>query len=157
MRLFGADTLAGRAKGIENLVGLGLVVCLLVFVYSLAIPLLATRAFLSHNEIVLARLAYDLFLYDKFLFAIVFVFGVLFPFVKMVLSIACWFYLDAPRAVRCSGALVFLGRLSMLDVMLLALFVVGFKGVGMGTVVVRYGLYIYSAVVVLSLLLNLTM
>lgn len=76
---------------------------------------------------------------------------------KIVLSIVCWFYLDAPRAVRWSSALVLLGRLSMLDVMLLALFVVGFKGFGMGTVVVRYGLYIYSAVVVLSLLLNLTM
>jgi paraquat-inducible protein A len=157
MTLVGANTLASQAKGVDFLVGPALLVCLPVFVYSLTVPLLATRAFFSHNEIVLARIAYDLFFYDKFLFAIVFVFGVIFPFVKLVLSIACWFYLDVRRAGLYAHPLVVLGRLSMLDVMLLALFVIGFKGFGMGTVAVRYGLYIYSGVVILSLLLSLCM
>lgn len=50
-----------------------------------------------------------------------------------------------------------MAKLSMLDIMLLAFFVVAFKGVGIGTVHVRYGLYIYASLVMASLFLTLTM
>jgi paraquat-inducible protein A len=50
-----------------------------------------------------------------------------------------------------------LAKLSMLDVILLALFIIAFKGVGIGTVQIRHGLYLYAAIVVGSLFLNLAM
>jgi uncharacterized paraquat-inducible protein A len=148
-------TLANTAKGSTRLLGPALVICLAAFLYALTVPLLATRAFLSHNEIVLLRIAYDLFYFDKFLFVIVVVFGMIFPSVKMIVSIMCWYWFDAAAAQRYNKKLFFLAKLSMLDIMLLALVVIIFKGMNIGTVRIVYGLYFYASVVVASILLNL--
>jgi paraquat-inducible protein A len=150
-------TLAMQATGWQKLLGPALLIVLFAFPYALSIPLLTTRAFFSRNEVVLVRVAYDLFYFDKFLFVIVFVFGMLFPFSKMIVSILCWYRFDLSLAERCNRKLFFLGKLSMLDVMLLALFVIAFKGVGIGAVQIQNGLYLYGAIVVGSLLLNKAM
>jgi uncharacterized paraquat-inducible protein A len=150
-------TLAKAATGWQKLLGPALLIILFAFPYALSIPLLTTRAFFSRNEVVLARVAYDLFFFDKFLFVVVFVFGMLFPFAKMIISILCWYRFDPSLAQKWHRKLFFLGKLSMLDVMLLALFVIAFKGVGIGAVQIQNGLYVYGAIVVGSLLLNKAM
>ncbi len=150
-----AATLANNATGWTRLIGPASVICLVAFTYALTVPLLATRAFLSYNEIVLLRIAYDLFFFDKFLFLIVVVFGMIFPFLKMIASIMCWYWFDPGAAQKLNGALFFLAKLSMLDIMLVALVVVIFKGMNIGTVRISYGLYFYASVVVASILLNI--
>ena len=47
-----------------------------------------------------------------------------------------------------------ISKFSMLDVMLIAIVIVGLKGVGMGKVKVEYGLYAYASVVIIALLLS---
>lgn len=151
-------TMAAAATGWRKLTGPTLIISLVAFLFVLFVPLLTTRvSFISYNEIVLARVAYDLFAFDKILFIIVFVFGMLFPVVKMAVSILCWYSFDSSLAGKWNRKLAVLGKLSMLDVMLLALFIIAFKGVGIGTVQVRYGLYLYAAIVVGSLFVNMAM
>jgi paraquat-inducible protein A len=152
------NTMAATATGWRKLIGPTLVVSLIAFLFVLFVPLLTTRvSFISYNEIVMVRVAYDLFLFDKFLFVIIFVFGMLFPIIKMTFSILCWYSFDSSYAESFNRKLAVLGKLSMLDVILLALFIIAFKGVGIGTVQIRHGLYLYAAIVIGSLFLNLAM
>jgi len=89
---------------------------------------------------------------DPPLCLIVFVFGILFPVVKMGLSAYVWY--AGKHGSGVISKLTILGRLSMLDIFLLAMIVVGFKGVGIGRIEVRYGAYVYAASVILSVLLS---
>lgn len=151
-------TLAGLARGLDVLLGpiSLLIVASLPIVFF--VPLLTTRFwFFTQNNITLAHAISDLFRIDKFLFAIVVVFGVVFPFFKAIMSVLCWYHFELSTIERCLEVLSYMAKLSMLDVMLLALFVVAFKGVGIGTVDVNYGLYVYASLVIASLLLNLAM
>lgn len=122
------------------------------------VPLLTTRFwFFMRADITLAHAITDLFRIDKFLFTIVVVFGLVFPFLKAIMSTLCWYYFDISRTERYLEVLSYMAKLSMLDVMLLAFFVVAFKGLGIGTVEVKYGLYVYASLILTSLLLNLAM
>lgn len=68
-----------------------------------------------------------------------------------------WYLADLRRAPHCLKWLVLLGRLSMLDVMLLAILVVAFKGIGVGAVDIKPGFYLYVVLVAGFLLLSLAM
>ncbi|TGD43077.1 paraquat-inducible membrane protein A [Pseudotabrizicola sediminis] len=61
------------------------------------------------------------------------------------------FGLLSPRALP---ALRILGKLAMADVFLIALYVVVVKGVGLATVEVAWGLYLFTACILLSLILS---
>jgi len=50
--------------------------------------------------------------------------------------------------------LIWLGRLAMADVFLIALYIVAIKGVGLGRVEVGWGLYLFTALVLASLALT---
>lgn len=129
-----------------------------LFLVVLFLPLLSTRVpLISNNEIVLSRVAYDLFFVDKFLFVVVFVFGMLLPAIKMICTILCWYRFSLSTAKSWINILSVLGKLSMLDVMLLAIFIVAFKGLGIGVVKIMYGLYAYVALVIGSLLITLVL
>lgn len=122
------------------------------------VPLLTTRFwFFTQTNITLAYAISELFRIDKFLFAVLIVFGVVFPFLKAIMSVLCWYRFDIATIERYLNALSYMAKLSMLDVMLLAFFVVAFKGVGIGTVQVKYGLYLYASLVMASLFLTLAM
>jgi uncharacterized paraquat-inducible protein A len=151
-----AATLNRLASGWQKSVGPLLVLLLPFFVYVLFVPILSTRvSFLSYNEIRLLAVAYDLFYTDKFLFVVVFGFGILAPACKMGFSIICWYVLSIGSAARWNARLSLMSKLSMLDVMLLAIFIIAIKGTGLGTVKISYGLYLYCTLVISSLLLNL--
>jgi uncharacterized paraquat-inducible protein A len=66
-----------------------------------------------------------------------------------------WYFADLSRAPAYLKWLVLLGRLSMLDVMLLAILIVAFKGIGVGSVQIKPGFYFYVALVAGFLLLSL--
>jgi uncharacterized paraquat-inducible protein A len=143
---------------LKHALGPLLILVAVSFPFVLFLPLLSTRIpLISHNEIVLAFLAYDLFYADKFLFVVVFVFGMVVPVCKMLCAVLCWYRFDRAVAQRCLPALSLLSKLSMLDVMLLAVFIVAFKGLGVGVVSIRYGLYAYVVLVLCSLFLTLLM
>lgn len=61
------------------------------------------------------------------------------------------FGLLSPRALP---ALRILGKLAMADVFLIALYIVVVKGVGLATVEVAWGLYLFTACILLSLILS---
>ncbi|WP_425090595.1 paraquat-inducible protein A [Tropicimonas sp. S265A] len=50
--------------------------------------------------------------------------------------------------------LTWLGRLAMADVFLVALYIVAVKGVGLGRVEVAWGLYLFTALILVSLVLT---
>ena len=58
----------------------------------------------------------------------------------------------APR--RWLNALTWLGRLAMADVFLIALYITLAKGIGIGRVETAWGLYLFTACVLLSLALS---
>lgn len=149
-------TAAEMAKGLFVYIGPALIALLILFPVIFFVPLLTTKLwFYTRNEITFASGAHDLFETDKVLFFIVFAFGVAFPLGKIILSIRYWYYVEISAAQRGAELLGQISKLSMLDVMLLALLVIAFKGVGVGTIEIRYGLYVYAGFILVSLFLNL--
>lgn len=151
-------TAAKLAPGWKKLVGPLSVLNIALFGYVLFQPLLTTRiSFFLRNDISLAQAALDLYRIDKFLFAVVVLLGIVAPAVKMIAMTLAWYFADVRSASRHLRWLVLLGRLSMLDVMLLAILIVAFKGIGVGTVTIKPGFYLYAVLVVGFLLLSLAM
>ncbi|MBY0531612.1 MAG: paraquat-inducible protein A [Xanthobacteraceae bacterium] len=151
-------TAANSAKGLTRLVGPLSLLNIALFGYVLFQPLLTTRiSFFLRNDISLWQAAIDLYRIDKFLFAVVVVMGIVAPAVKMLAMTFAWYFVEASRAPHYLKWLVLLARLSMLDVMLLAILTVAFKGIGIGTVEIKPGFYFYVALVAGFLFLSLIM
>jgi uncharacterized paraquat-inducible protein A len=151
-------TAARAAKGPTKLIGPLSFLNIVLFGYVLFQPLLTTRiSYFLRNDISLWQAALDLYRIDKFLFVVVVVMGIVAPAIKMLAMTAAWYFADLSRAPHYLKWLVFLGRLSMLDVMLLAILIVAFKGIGIGSVEIKPGFYFYVALVAGFLLLSLVM
>lgn len=151
-------TAARAAKGFAKLIGPLSVLNIVLFGYVLFQPLLTTRiSFFLRNDISLWQAAFDLYRIDKFLFAVVVLMGIVAPAIKMLAMTFAWYFADVSRAPNYLKWLVLLGRLSMLDVMLLAMLIIAFKGIGIGTVEIKPGFYFYVVLVAGFLLLSLLM
>lgn len=151
-------TAAKAAKGIARLIGPLSILNIVLFGYVLFQPLLTTRiSFFLRNDISLWQAALDLYRIDKFLFAVVVLMGIVAPAIKMLAMTFAWYFADLSRAPHYLKWLVLLGRLSMLDVMLLAILIIAFKGIGIGSVQIKPGFYFYVALVAGFLLLSLVM
>jgi paraquat-inducible protein A len=151
-------TAAKAAKGATNFIGPLSVLNIALFGYVLFQPLLTTRiSFFLRNDISLWQAAADLYRIDKFLFVVVVLMGIVAPAIKMLVMTCVWYLADLSRAPLYLKWLVLLGRLSMLDVMLLAILIVAIKGIGIGTVFIKPGFYFYIALVVGFLMLSLIM
>ena len=87
---------------------------------------------------------------DIFLCAIVGIFAILIPYMKTILLIGVQFgQLGTPEKwLRMLGLI---GKLSMADVFLIAMYVVLIKGVGIGDIIIDWGLYLFTALVLLSI------
>lgn len=152
------QTLARLARGRDVLLGPISLLLVVAFPIVFFVPLLTTSFwFFTQTNITLTHAINELFKIDKFLFTVVVVFGVVFPFLKAIMSVLCCYYFDIRSIERYLVPLSYIAKLSMLDVMLLAFFVVAFKGVGIGTVQVKYGLYVYASLITASLFLTLAM
>jgi uncharacterized paraquat-inducible protein A len=151
------DTAANLATGWQRLIGPAIAINIVLFGYVLFEPLLITRiSFIKRNEIVLIQAAYDLYHTDTLLFVVVFLFGIVAPSLKLIASAFFWYFMDVRLAKRHHKWLTVLSKLSMLDIMLLAILVIAIKGIGIGSVDTRPGLYFYVVLVVNSFFLSLS-
>lgn len=73
------------------------------------------------------------------------------PYAKVLGLALLDFHLLSPRALP---ALRLMGRLAMADIFLIALYIVLAKGTGIGTVETAWGLWLFTACVILSLVLT---
>ncbi|MQQ07497.1 paraquat-inducible membrane protein A [Epibacterium sp. SM1979] len=89
---------------------------------------------------------------DVFLALIVTLFALFAPYVKTIgLALVQWHLLDR----RTLPVLHALGKLAMADTFLIALYITLAKGIGMGTLETAWGLYLFTACILMSLALSL--
>jgi paraquat-inducible protein A len=146
------STFASRQHGSARLIGPLLAMVLFALPFTWQLPLFRTELLVFiENEVTVVGAVQTLVTTDLLLCAIVILFGMVFPFMKLLTLLYTWFVLPPTRAQLWINAIGKVSKFSMLDVMLIAITIVGLKGVGLGKVEIEYGLYAY-AVVVLSVL-----
>jgi paraquat-inducible protein A len=79
-------------------------------------------------------------------------FAIVAPTVKVLGLALIHFRQLAPRML---GALFLVGRLAMADVFLIAVWIMAFRGLGIGRVEPRWGLWLFTACILAGLLLSL--
>ncbi|HUF88148.1 MAG TPA: paraquat-inducible protein A [Thermohalobaculum sp.] len=104
--------------------------------------------FFSANEISILSGIRDLWASDAALAALVALFAIVIPYLKTLALAAIHFRLLGPRALP---AIEVIGKLSMTDVFLVALYIVVVKGVGVGTVSSAWGLWLFTGCVLASI------
>ena len=88
---------------------------------------------------------------DVFLALLVTMLAIFAPWLKTIGLALLHFNLLSPRALP---ALHLLGRLAMADVFLVALYIVVVKGVGLATVEVAWGLYLFTGCILASMVIG---
>jgi paraquat-inducible protein A len=85
---------------------------------------------------------------DVFLALLVTFFAVFAPYLKTIgLVLIQWHLLD-PRTIP---ALHILGKLAMADIFLIALYITLSKGIGLGTIEVAWGIYLFTGCIVMGM------
>lgn len=107
--------------------------------------------FFTGSELTIISGIVDLWETDVFLAAIVAIFAVVAPYLKTILLLSI--QVSRVDGRRWIGAVSVAGKLSMADVFLLALYVVLIKGVGIGHVTTAWGLYVFTACVLGSMVI----
>ncbi|MEM7746375.1 MAG: paraquat-inducible protein A [Paracoccaceae bacterium] len=102
----------------------------------------------SGNEITIIRGVSDLWAVDAALAALVALFAVVIPYLKTLAISAIHFGYLGRRALPLIETI---GKLSMADVFLIALYIVVVKGVGIGSVQTAWGLWLFTACVLASI------
>lgn len=143
------------ATGLDRLVLPLLVLALVALPFTWFLPLFRTEllVFLD-NEVTVIGAARTLFKADLLLFAVIVLFGMVVPVAKLAGLIYGWAILPAEAGRAWIGALNKISKFSMLDLFLIAVTIVGLKGVGLGKVEIAYGLYAFAAVVLMILALS---
>lgn len=115
-------------------------------------PLLSTEILwvFSSSPISIWNGVQDLYETDLFLAVVVVLFAMIMPYAKTLLLVFAQFS-EGETARRLLPVLEVMGRLSMTDVFLIAIYVLAYKGVGLGTVKIEWGLYAFTALVLLSI------
>jgi paraquat-inducible protein A len=143
---------ASSARGAARLIGPGLVLSLALVPLTWWLPLFEARVpFLWRQQVSIASGLAELWRLDPLLCAVVFLFSVLAPLAKAAALVAVWYQAPLANARRQLDRLAILGKLAMTEVFLLAVIIVGIKGVGIGTVEIACGLHTFVVIVVLSL------
>ena len=88
---------------------------------------------------------------DVFLALLVTVFALFAPYLKTIGLALLHFDLLSPRLLP---VLSWMGKLAMADIFLIALYIVVAKGVGVGKVETAWGLYMFTACILASLLIS---
>ncbi|MBK1697171.1 paraquat-inducible protein A [Rhodovibrio salinarum] len=155
MRLTHPETLAGRARGLDRLVGPALAGALGLLIAGWTWPMMTVSRFVwLEDEVSLLNATRALYGQgDWLLFGVLAVFAFAFPLVKLVAALWIFLIVDArghalPRAL---DALDLLGRWSMLDVFVAALLVVAVQASLVSDVTLHAGLYLFTSAVVLSI------
>jgi paraquat-inducible protein A len=146
-----AASAAEAAQGYHRAIGPLLLLSLALVPVTWWLPLFTARVpFLWRQDVSIATGLVELWRLDLVLCAAVFFFSVLAPLAKAAASVWVWHRVPAGRAARLLDRLSLLGKLSMTEMFLLAVVIVGLKGVGIGKVEVSWGLHAFVGVLVLS-------
>jgi paraquat-inducible protein A len=149
-------TAAISAHGPARLLGPLLLLALAALPATWWLPLFVARVpFLWREQVTVVSGLAALWDLDRLLFAIVLLCSVIAPMTKLVATLHVWYRAPLGTAPKALGRLALLGKLSMTELFLLAVVIVGFKGVGLGRIEVAWGLEAFAAVVVLSFALSL--
>lgn len=112
--------------------------------------------FFSGTELSILSGLRDLWATDVILAMVVGLFAVVAPYFKVIVLTVMHARGRLPRSGdRWMSGLEIAGKLSMADIFLLALYIVVAKGVGVGYVTTAWGLYLFTALVLGSLLLTM--
>lgn len=125
-----------------------------LLVAGLVLPVIQVKRFIFFSsETSLLGLTWQLLSGDDiFLGLVTGLFSVLFPILKWVLLCVLWIkHKGGHGAEHILKLLEWLGRWSMLDVLILALLVFSVKASGLGTAMTQPGLYCFAAAVLLSM------
>jgi paraquat-inducible protein A len=124
------------------------------FIAGIILPFTAvTKLWLFENQISVCRGLVVLWKADElFLFLILLVFTICFPFVKINALLALWLYpgLTAEQARSFFKFVSHLGKWSMLDVFVIAILVLTIKSSGVASIKVGSGFYLFFVSVVLT-------
>jgi paraquat-inducible protein A len=146
-----AASAAESARGADRAIGPLLLLSLALVPATWWLPLFTARVpFLWRQDVSIATGLVELRRLDLVLCAAVFFFSVLAPLAKGVALAWVWYRVPTARAARLLNRLSLLGKLSMTEMFLLAVVIVGLKGVGIGKVEVSWGLHAFVSVLVLS-------
>ena len=147
--LFACRGPIGKAVAIAN------AATVLILPVTWFLPLLKSSAFLFiKSEISIVSGAMELYESDIFLFLVIVVFAMIMPLVKSMLYVWIWFgNISEHMGMLWLGAAA--AKLSMTDVFLLALAIIGVKGLGVGSIEALAGLYVFAAVVIVSSLISI--
>ncbi|MBL8894477.1 MAG: paraquat-inducible protein A [Rhizobiales bacterium] len=146
---------ARSANGIDRLILPMLAVVLLALPFTWFLPLFRTEllVFLD-NEVTVIGAARTLLKADLLLFVVIVLFGMVVPVAKLTGLLCAWALMPRETARAWIGGLNKISKFSMLDIFLIAITIVGLKGVGLGKVEIGYGLYAFAGVVLMILALS---
>jgi paraquat-inducible protein A len=153
-----ARTLRAAATGPDRLIGVLLLASAALLGIGWALPVMSLRtAFIFYDEVSIASGAIKLLQGRQiFLFAVIVVFSILFPAAKVLAALYVWYLADLSRGrlMRLLGWIEALGKWSMLDVFVVALFVIMIQGSLTTEIALHNGLYAFAAAVLLSMLIT---
>jgi paraquat-inducible protein A len=152
------NALARRTRGPAHFIAPLLAIGLIILPVTWWMPLFHTELLVFiENDVSVIGAAQSLVEIDWFLCAVVVLFGMIVPVGKLLGLLVAWTMLPGERGRRWISALNKIGKFSMLDVFLIAITIVGLKGVGLGKVEIAPGLYAFSGVVLMILGLSFWM
>jgi len=150
----GNRSLAGIYRRQSTLIIVMLVASLGLFLAGLFRPFtVVTKLWIFENDVsVCAGLITLMKEKEFFLFAILLVFTVIFPFVKMISLLALWLKrgLGRQQVTRLYGFVANLGKWSMLDVFVVAILVLLLRSGSAASIKIADGLYFFCASVMLT-------
>ena len=155
MRSPAEGSLAASARGLDRGLGWLTLFAALLLVAGWTLPLMTVERllFLSREISILQGIG-ELWAEDKrFLALVIALFSVVLPTVKLGLALTLWYRAEAGAALhRHLSWIELAGRWSMLDVFVVALTVVAIEISLIDEVTVHPGIYVFTAAIVLSLL-----
>ncbi len=148
-------SLAATARGPDRLLGLFFLAVSALLVAGWTLPIMTVHKLVFFAEkISILEGAAELWDSENYVLgAVVVVFSVVFPSLKMLVALTLWYGADArgPDLARLLGWLETFGRWSMLDVFVVALTIVAIEVSIISEVTTHAGLYVFTAAVVLSM------
>lgn len=145
-------SLAGTASGWRRAIGPLLLVNLALLPVAWLVPLFTARVpFLWRQDVSVIGGLVELWRLDRVLFAVVLLLAVVMPLLKGLAVAVVWYLVPASRAAGALRRMEILGKLAMTEVFLLAVVIVGLKGVGLGRIEIAWGLHLFVAAALLSL------
>lgn len=147
----------GRGGGVRSFIlGLLIVAATVCLVLGLTLPIVRLTRFYVWTDVhSLVSIVIELYNAHEILLAVVVgVFSVIFPFVKLLYLLALYSarHWNPVRQVRFLRRMGWLGKWSMLDVLVLALMIFYAKATKLADAVSMPGIYLFAAAVVLTML-----